>query len=236
MSAKLQLLFSCEHASKKIPENYKKLFQNHCHLLETHHGYDIGSSVLTKYLSDKLQAPFLLAPWSRLLVDVNRSLYRRTLFSEITKPLLKKEKQSILDNYYYPYQKVAKQIVFERLKLGFEIFHLALHSFTPIYNGIERDVDIGILYNPERQREQEFALQWRKLLKNTRPDLRVKLNSPYRGKPDGLCARFRKEISEDHYFGFELEVNQKLYCNKKETQSINRIILSTLKLIFTHYI
>ena len=228
MGQDFQFVLSCEHASNKIPDTYEPLFRNCRDLLETHRAYDIGSAGLTAFLSEQLRAPAVLARWSRLLVDVNRSLYRRTLFSEITKTLSKEEKQRILSDYYYPHQQAVKKIVYDSLKQNAAILHFALHSFTPVFNGIERDVELGILYNPERPTERTLALQWRKLLKKARPDLIVKLNQPYRGKPDGICARFRKELSDEEYVGFELEVNQKFYTDKREIEQINGLILSTL--------
>lgn len=228
MCNSFQFILSCEHASNQVPPAYHTLFQKYRHLLETHRGYDMGSAELTVFLSETLQAPAILAPWSRLLVDVNRSLYRRTLFSEITKTLSPEEKRRILAEYYYPYQQEIKKIVTEQLKRGIQVFHLALHSFTPVFNGLERDVDIGILYNPERPSERAIALQWRRSMKMSRPDLKIKLNSPYRGKPDGVCARFRKELSDADYVGFELEVNQRFYRNKMEAEDVNNLILSLL--------
>ncbi len=228
MRKDFQFVLSCEHASNKIPDAYETHFQHYRDLLETHRAYDLGSAGLTRFLSEQLPAPAVLALWSRLLVDVNRSLYRRTLFSEITKPLSKEARQRILTEYYDPHQQAVKKTVFESLRQKGAIFHLALHSFTPVFNGIKRDVDIGILYNPERATERALALQWRKLIQKTRPGLLVKLNRPYRGKPDGICARLRKELPDERYVGFELEINQKFYRDTKEAESLNRLILSTL--------
>lgn len=228
MKQKYQFVLSCEHASNEIPDAYGLLFKKYKHLLKTHRGYDIGSAELTDFLATNLQAPVVKAKWSRLLVDVNRSLYRRTLFSEISKILPASEKQRLLELYYFPYQQEIKETVQRVLKRDNSVFHLALHSFTPVYHGEERKVDVGILYNPERTGERRIALRWRRALKQARPDLVVKLNRPYRGKPDGVCARFRKELSDRQYAGFELEVNQKFYRDSKKAETINRLILSTI--------
>lgn len=224
--------FSCEHASNTIPIEFEHLFTDHKALLNSHRGYDLGSACLTEYLARQFSAPSLLSPVSRLVVDVNRSLYRRTLFSEITKKLPTMEKQRILRIFYYPHQERAKKIVSRLSEKDKTIFHLALHSFTPIFAGAERQVDLGILYNPGRKTERELALRWRRILTELEPKLRIRLNQPYRGKPDGLCARFRKTISDTKYAGFELEVNQKFYSDKDEAGRINKIIYLSLNSLF----
>jgi len=88
------------------------------------------------------------------------------------------------------------------------VLHIATHSFTPILKDIERNADIGFLYNPERFNEKLISNEWKRCVREL-SGLRVRFNYPYRGKPDGLTAHFRKLYPDDRYLGVELEVNQK---------------------------
>jgi predicted N-formylglutamate amidohydrolase len=36
------------------------------------------------------------------------------------------------------------------------VLHLSIHSFTPIWSGVERKVDIGILFDPDNKSEAEL--------------------------------------------------------------------------------
>lgn len=60
-------------------------------------------------------------------------------------------------------------------------FIVAVHSFTPIYEGSVRDIEIGLLYN----RHQEVAEQIESLL--VAKGYKAKCNEPYSGK-DGMPA------------------------------------------------
>jgi len=204
------LLLTCEHGGNRIPDEYKYLFPAESKtVLESHRGWDPGTLALGKFLAGQLQAPLFASDITRLLVDLNRSTWRRTLFSEFVKGRPHPLKKEILERVYYPYQNEVENYVQETVYRGEKICHLALHSFTPVLNGKHRNADLGLLYNPARENEKQFARLAKKQSKNILPDWRVRLNYPYLGKPDGLCARLRKKHNDGSYMGIEVEINQK---------------------------
>jgi len=202
------VVLSCEHGGNEIPNKYKMLFEKAGNELESHRGYDIGALKLYELLDLRYVSYSQCATVSRLLVDVNRSLYRRTLFSEFTKPLSKNEKQSILDTYYYGFRLPFERKISRLWKQNKTVLHLSVHSFTPNLNGEKRQTDFGILYNPERTKEKRFAKIWKKQLNEKLPHCRVRFNYPFRGKPDGHVRYFRDK-EEKKYLGIEFEMNQK---------------------------
>lgn len=213
---KTTLLFTAEHGGNKVPQEYKHLFNGYSSLLQTHRGLDIGTWQLAEifrrgsFNNKKLFRNDI----TRLLVDVNRSLWRKTIFSEITKPLSKAEKDTILQKYYYAYRYPIYDFVKHEIGQGHKIIHIAVHSFTPNLNGKERNTDIGLLYNPERNNERNFSKKFKEQVKNNLRQWRVRFNYPYRGKPDGLTAHFRKYYPDENYLGIEFEVNQKYAIEK----------------------
>lgn len=206
---KTKILITSEHAGNDIPRNYRHLFREHEALLGTHRGFDLGVDSLAKSFATTLNVPMYKNSVSRLVVDTNRSLWRRTLFSEITKPLPKADRDTILNAYYHPHRDRIAQFIHQEIEAGRKILHVATHTFTPALNGSERQTDIGLLYDPDRSNEKHLCKLWKTAFHEYLPELRVRFNYPYRGKPDGLTAHFRKRHTNGHYLGIELEVNQK---------------------------
>ena len=65
------LLLLCEHAGNLVPAPWMNLGLPP-EFLETHYGYDPGVDGLTRALSQRLNAPAVLARYSRLFLDYNR--------------------------------------------------------------------------------------------------------------------------------------------------------------------
>ncbi len=221
-----KLFLSCEHGGHQIPDRYQHLFANSGDILETHRGWDIGALELF-HAMNQLSIHFAIYNQvSRLLVDFNRSLHRRSLFSAFTKGLSVEEKQRILYTFYLPFRSVFAEKITEVVDKNQEVFHVSVHSFTPILNGEVRNADIGLLYNPSHSREKEIALQWKTILNKTFPQLRVRFNYPYLGKSDGHVAPLRQQFG-NAYAGIELEMNNK---HAGSIEVINAIVLSYIAL------
>jgi predicted N-formylglutamate amidohydrolase len=212
------LIITCEHGGNQIPKEYRYLFKEHRELLQSHRGYDIGALELAGCISKQLSAPLFAVEISRLFVDLNRSLYRQTLFSEITRRLCAAEKKSILDNYYYPHRWRVESETAKLISSHYKVLHIAVHSFTPCLNNKERSVDIGLLYNPQRKYEKAFCREWKHCIRERQPDLCVRFNYPYLGKPDGMAAHLRKQFKDENYIGVEFEVTQKHVSDSKENR------------------
>ena len=69
-------LITCEHASNDI-HNYNMQDQNF--FLNTHWGYDIGAREIGIELSEKAKLLSIYSNFSRLIIDLNRSLLSQTL-------------------------------------------------------------------------------------------------------------------------------------------------------------
>lgn len=207
---KIKLVVSCEHASHYIPVEYSDLFVAHTKLLLTHEGYDIGAVSIARSLRD-LANDYIEADFSRLVVDLNRSTSHPKLFSRITKPLLKQQRELILERYYYPYRKAMYNQVSDLITGGYCVVHLSIHSFTPVLNGQQRHADIGLLYDPKRAYEVGFAHGYKQQLAKLSPELHIRFNYPYLGTSDGLANFLRTAFTSTEYLGIELELNQKFF-------------------------
>ncbi|MCM4157351.1 N-formylglutamate amidohydrolase [Gramella sp. AN32] len=227
----MKLVLTCEHASNRIPKRFEKLFTAHKTVLNTHRGFDLGAYDLFKFL--KTYADFSQHQRvSRLLVETNRSIGHPVLFSEFSKLLTSQEKESILKRYYYPYLESVTQVIAELIEEGEDVLHLSIHSFTPVLNEEKRHGDIGLLYDPSRISEKNFAIKFRNEFYHNFPSYHVRFNYPYLGKADGFPTSLRKKFPK-HYLGIELEVNQKFSKNNKMDvhlkKSIKEILLKILE-------
>lgn len=222
------LFMSCEHAFNHVPEAYTSLFRGHEIVLSTHRGYDIGAFEIGSYLSKTLSAPLITSTVTRLLIDCNRRLSHKHCFSEFTGALSNEEKQTLISKFYSPYrQKVEKEIQ-NHIDKGYQVFHLSVHSFTPVFKGVVRKAGIGLLYDTRRHGEREVAREWLKILFQQDPVYRVRMNYPYNGRADGFTSALRRKHSQNEYIGVELEVNQALVTSKTSLQELLTVLANSL--------
>lgn len=203
------VLLTCEHATNRVPARYAPLFRGDRRVLDTHRGWDPGAAQLARQLARRLGAPLLLAKATRLLADPNRSERHERLFSEWTRGLARDERERILERYWRPHRDAVERHARASARRRRTLLHLSIHSFTPVWEGVPRDVDVGFLYDPARPRERAFAGAWLAALGARRPDLRLRRNRPYHGAADGLTTSLRRQLPASRYLGFELEVSQR---------------------------
>ncbi len=205
-----RVVISCEHGGNDIPATYLSLFRSRQarSALADHRGWDIGAAPLAGQLSDRLNAALYVCTTSRLLIDQNRSLHHRSLFSTFSNTLSPSEKRQVIAEIYQPHRAAILAELTSAGRTGKPILHLAVHSFTPQLHGESRNADVGLLYAPTRVFERDFCLGLKDFLQHRLPALRVRRNYPYRGTADGLTTALRKTLPERHYAGIELELNQ----------------------------
>jgi len=216
-------IISCEHASNRIPETLSHLFSSEDELLASHQGFDIGARQLAEFLSTSLEAPLHLAPYSRLVVDCNRSLGHPALFSMFTRPLPPLERETILFRHYHPYRQAVLQSVLDTVQQAGAALHIGVHSFTPVLHGKKRAADIGLLYDPARMPEKNICSWLSQSLNKKMPQFRTRCNYPYRGVSDGLIPTLRRSFLPERYIGIELELNQALYDRGKDCWSAHLV-------------
>jgi len=208
MSACLALLITCEHGGNAVPPPYAPLFADWRDLLDSHRGFDLGALETARVLARAAGAPLVAAATTRMLVDLNRSVGNSGLFSEVSKPLPRAQREAILREHYHPHREAVARIVADRLAAGRTVLHIASHSFTPRLGGVTRHCDVGFLYDPRRAAEKAFCLRWMRALAGFGGELLLRRNYPYRGVADGLVTAFRRRFGEA-YLGVELEVSQR---------------------------
>ena len=223
----MKLLLTCEHGGNKVPTIYRPLFKDTDAVLHSHRGWDPGALGLFERLNADADAHFH-STTSRLLVELNRSPHHPALFSRYTKPLPLTERKTLLGRYYLPYRAAVEEQVAKWATKPETVMHVAVHSFTPVLNSEVRTLDIGLLYDPSRRIEKQWALRWRDTMLAIDPTVEVRMNRPYLGKADGLPTYLRK-LHPTHYAGIELEVNQGHLVNGKFPKDLALLVRESLK-------
>lgn len=178
-------LFVCDHASHAIPQSLGTLGLPEAER-KRHIGWDIGARKVTEILSERFDCPAVLGGFSRLVIDCNRQLWDPTGMPEVADKTVVPGNQNVspsehmkrIKEIFLPYHWAIEERIarFHAHKIAPAI--LAIHSFTPVFQGFERPWEIGVLWD-------EDARIPRSLLENLRtqnPDLTIGDNEPYSGR------------------------------------------------------
>jgi predicted N-formylglutamate amidohydrolase len=231
---KWTLLISCEHAGNKVPAPYLKQMNRSQQMdLPTHKGWDPGALIMARHLAKALDAPLFFTQISRLLVDSNRSSHHAQCLGPAFRCLSKEERQFILAQYYWPHRQLLENEVKKCIQNGSSVLHLALHSFTPVLHDKKRLAEVGLLYDPQRGSEKEWADFFVQEFRQELVEMRIRRNYPYLGKADGLTTWLRKRFAVNEYAGIEIELNQALMVRPKDrtlikqglTRSVRRALI-----------
>jgi predicted N-formylglutamate amidohydrolase len=143
----------CEHASCFIPLRYEGLGLPESELTR-HIAWDIGAANVAKQLSHHLDAPLVLAGYSRLLIDLNRPVTSTTsipTISELTlipgnQGLAESERVDRIARYFTPFHSRVTELLDARQASGKPTIVVGVHSFTPVFKGLARPWEAGILF------------------------------------------------------------------------------------------
>lgn len=143
------IILTCEHATNDLPDDYSWSENDKRNFVDEHWGLDIGAFDTAHALAKELKCVFVHALYSRLLLDPNRTIVSDTLFRrfgdgkevELNKDLTFEEEQKRIKRFYIPYCEALREV---SLKVD-PTYILSIHSFTPMYQGEVRSMEIGVL-------------------------------------------------------------------------------------------
>jgi predicted N-formylglutamate amidohydrolase len=149
---------------------------------ERHIAWDIGIAGLGRLLADALDATLIQQNYSRLVIDCNRPLDAATSISDISEHtpipgnvgLSEAARAARAGEIFWPYHQRIEAELDRRRHTGRAAALIALHSFTPVFEGATRPWHAGVLYN----RDPRFAHRLMALL-NAEKDVFVGDNAPY---------------------------------------------------------
>lgn len=179
------LLLICDHASNRVPRSLQTLGVDPKEF-SRHIAWDIGAGEVARGLAKRLDAPALLAGYSRLVIDVNRAPGDPQSIPEASdgtmipanRALSQTDQEIRIEALFRPYHNAITAEIARMWHRGPAPLLFSVHSFTPcMANGQPRPWDAGVLWN----RDPRVALPLiEKLSAGT--GLTIGDNLPYSGR------------------------------------------------------
>ncbi|WP_234185996.1 N-formylglutamate amidohydrolase [Shinella sp. NM-101] len=154
--ARGKVILVCEHASCLLPKSVGSLGLTD-EALASHIAWDPGALAVSRLMAESLDATLFYQRFSRLVYDCNRPP---------DSPAAMPEKSEVFDvpgnagldraareartvALYLPFRDKLARLVRERIADGRAPVIVTVHSFTPVYFGRQRAVEIGILHDAD---------------------------------------------------------------------------------------
>lgn len=228
------LIVSCEHGGKRIPPKWRARFEPHRELLDSYRGHDKGALEVAREIAALFRVDPHFSTVSRLLVDLNRSITNREMWSPVSQAFSDGDKQEIVQKHYAPYRGAIESEIAEWNARNRRVLHLSVHTFTPVFNGEVRNADIGLLYDPSRRMEVAFCRALQDAFERHCPEIAVRRNYPYAGTDDGITRHLRGLFPGALYAGIELEINQRPFLeDPAEWLEVKDRVARTLRRVIT---
>jgi predicted N-formylglutamate amidohydrolase len=141
----------CDHASNRFPLRLGSLGLTRAQV-EEHIAWDPGAADVARRLAAYLDAPLLLANYSRLAIDCNRPLRSAESIAEHSagiripgnRGLSAEDRAARVGSLFVPYHRAIAALLDSRR--GRSTLLLSVHSFTPILYGRVRPWHVGVCH------------------------------------------------------------------------------------------
>ena len=201
-----EICIVCEHASAFVPKPLNHLGV-HPDNRQSHAAWDIGGLTLARALSERLNAPLVASRISRLVYDCNRppsapdAIPARSEVIDVPGNigLSPQNRNARITEIYEPF----RQLLSETLD-GFSSppALITIHTFTPIWHGQKRAVELGLLHDSD-------ATLANAMLAQAPPGLNTQLNAPY-SVTDGVTHTLREHAIPRGLHNVMIEVRNDL--------------------------
>jgi predicted N-formylglutamate amidohydrolase len=177
-------LVVCDHASRAFPQALGRLGLPELPSWQ-HIAWDIGAGELARGLAHALGAPAVLAGYSRLVVDCNRSPDDEEAFRKESDgwtipgnhSLSDYDRRVRLASFFDPYHGCIEAMVGGFRSRGVVPMLIAVHSFSPALAGTMRPWHAGVLWDRDEANARRLLHRLR-----AKKGLVIGDNEPYSGK------------------------------------------------------
>lgn len=212
------VLLVCEHASKRIPASLENLELDD-KTANSHVAWDPGALSVSLKLSKFLDATLISARFSRLVYDCNRPPEAEGAMpskSEVflipgNRNLTEANKNARVDEIYNPFKQAITDKVADRKSADRPTVLVTIHSFTSIYFGETRKVELGILHDSDSTLADTIL--------NGNADLKMRRNQPY-GPEDGVTHTLKLHALPNGLLNVMIEIRNDLIVTTKEQKNM----------------
>ncbi len=183
------VLLICEHASRRLPEKMGTLGLSP-EALSSHIAWDPGALCrVAKLLVKSLDAALIYQRFSRLAYDCNRPPEAEAAMPPVSEvfeipgnaAISASERRVRTEALYVPFRDELEDFIAARKASGRPPVLVTMHTFTPVYHGRQRDVEVGILHDTDKR----LADRMLSVAGKTKRLDNVRRNEPY-GPADGV--------------------------------------------------
>ena len=209
--ARGRVILVCEHASRTMPASLGKLGLSE-DVLESHIAWDPGALDVSRLMGKALDATLFFQRFSRLVYDCNRPPESPAAMPETSEvfavpgnaALSEADRNARTAALYAPFRDGLSRLVRERIAAGRAPVLVTVHTFTPVYFGKSRTVEVGILHDADsRLADGMLKAAEGSLLFDTRR------NEPY-GPDDGVTHTLKEHGLANGLLNVMIEVRNDL--------------------------
>ena len=223
-------VLTCDHATNDVPEEFGNLGLDDA-LLETHIAWDPGARPVAEALARLLDAPLIMPQVSRLVCDCNRphgsadATPARSEIYEIpgNRDLTLEQREARARRFYEPFREAVDRTLRHRLQSCGAAILVTIHSFTPIFKGKARDIQLGILHDAD-SRLADAVLE----IVEKEAGLIVGRNQPY-GPEDGVTHTLRFHALPLGLLNVMIEIRNDLISDRSEQVGMARRLADYLQ-------
>ncbi len=207
----------CEHASRRIPDGLGDMGLS-AEALRSHIAWDPGALPVAQLLARQLNGVLVHGGVSRLVYDCNRPPEARDAMPELSEDtpipanleLSVSARQERIEGIYVPFCRGLEDVL-TRHRRTLKLM-VTVHSFTPIYRGAPRDVELGLLHG----KDARFA---KAMLASAAPELPLltRLNEPY-SAADGVAHTLDRHAAPNGLLNVMIEIRNDLIQTAEQQQ------------------
>lgn len=215
----------CEHASAHIPTEFAQLGLATGDL-QSHVVWDPGAMALATRLAARLDACLVASKTSRLVYDCNRppeapdAIPARSEVVDVpgNTGLTAAQEAARVQRYYHPFRAAVARAMAGRDAPVL----VTIHSFTPVYHGKPRTVDIGVVHDADRRLADALLSDLAGLV-----PMIVRRNEPY-GPRDGVTHTLKEHALPGGHLNVMLEVRNDLVASAAQQTTMAETLATWL--------
>jgi predicted N-formylglutamate amidohydrolase len=216
-----RIVLVCEHASSHIPEELDGLGLSDAHRL-SHAVWDPGALAVARVMASRLDATLVSGRISRLVYDCNRPPHAPDAMPERSeridvpgnRDLDAAARSARISTYYEPFRKTLA----EAISACADPVIVTIHSFTPLYHGQPRAVEIGLLYDCDTRLADAMLG-----IAQEHTQLETRRNEPY-GPEHGVTHTLKEHALPGRHMNVMIEVRNDLIASEPEQRRIGDML------------
>ena len=222
-----EVVLVCEHASRFIPAALNGLGLDEAGRL-SHAAWDIGALDTARAMAEAMDAPLVHSCVSRLVYDCNRppeapdAMPARSERFAVpgNEDLDEAQRAQRVREVFVPFAALLERTLDARSSPPVVV---TVHSFTPVYMGRAREVEIGILHDTDARLADAMLES-----AGRHTDLRVARNDPY-GPEHGVTYTLRRHALPRGLVNVMIEVRDDLLSTPEDCAGMARLLAGWLE-------